>query len=68
MKTVYLVQVHYDYETTHDYGLFAKKEEAEKQIKRIKENDDGSILDGVSITPMSIYESVEDYWRWRNDY
>ena len=65
MKTVYLVQVNFGTATAYDYGLFTTKEEAEKQvkiiIKRIKEN--GRISDGVSITPMGIYESVEDYWR-----
>ena len=62
MKIIYLVQVHYDFETTYDYGLFTTKQEAEKQVKIIIENDDGSILDGVSIRTMIVYESVEDYW------
>ena len=51
---VYIVEIHYDYETHHIEGVYLNKEKAESIAKELRKDD--SVLDGVAVYEYEVTE------------
>lgn len=49
---VYIVEVHYDYETHDVYGVYSNKKKAKQVAEGLREEDD--ILDGVFVSEYEV--------------
>ncbi len=59
MSHVYIVEVHYDYESHSVVGIFSTEEEAQKvaeEYRNVKE-----VLDGAFVYKEEVFNSYEDW-------
>jgi hypothetical protein len=59
MSHVYIVEVHYDYETHATAGIFSSKEIAEKVADEYRQAEID--FDGVHVKEEEVYDNYEDW-------